>query len=124
MLSNTYAVVQEDSEIEWKYSRVSLIITYARYSAVPPPLNIISSLINIITNTNAQVEPDIYLIENEQDNSKTTKTILSRYHQKKELLKKDYSIDVKDELRNLTEKINLINAYLLDQTDVFTPKKI
>ena len=32
ILSNTYSIIQDDSEIEWKYARVCLISTYNIYT--------------------------------------------------------------------------------------------
>lgn len=48
ILSNTYAIIQEDSDIEWKYSRARLIDTYSLYTIMPPPLNFIECIILLI----------------------------------------------------------------------------
>ena len=48
ILSNTYAIVQEDADIEWKYSRARLIDTYSLYTTMPPPLNFIECIILLV----------------------------------------------------------------------------
>ena len=124
MLSNTYSVVQEDSEKEWKYSRVSLIITYSRYSSVPAPLNIFSCFINTICNiftNHTQVAPDTYLVELDIQNSELINNVLKRYHKKKELLRTNDISALREDIEKLVTNVKLLNTYFTDSLETNTP---
>ena len=57
ILSNTYAIIQEDSDVEWKYSRACLIDTYSLYTIMPPPLNFIECIILLICHKPTSITP-------------------------------------------------------------------
>ncbi|XP_013398015.1 short transient receptor potential channel 3-like [Lingula anatina] len=49
MMSNTFEGVYNDSDVEWKFSRAELWMTYVKeYSALPPPFNILPTFRSII----------------------------------------------------------------------------
>lgn len=123
MLSNTYAVIQQDSDIEWKYSRVSLIITYSRYSSVPPPINIFTSLYELCCNNRSQIEQDPYLVDDENlnYNDDLVKRILLRYQKKKEIEKCNDLTTLKEDVTKLNSDIKILYNFLNDSFDCFTP---
>lgn len=45
MMGNTYAIIDELSEVEWKYGRASLIWNMTKTSSVPMPVNIVTTFI-------------------------------------------------------------------------------
>lgn len=123
MLSNTYAIIQEDSDIEWKYSRVSLIITYSRYSSAPPPINIFSTIYEFFFKNSYQIEQDPYLVDeqNEKYNDNLVHKILVRYHNKKEI-EKTYDLStLKQDITKLTSDIKILYNFLNESFDCFTP---
>ena len=120
MLSNTYAIVQEDAEKEWKYSRVSLIITYSKYSPIPPPLNIILLIINCFI-TSSQITPSIYTIDLNKDNFELTQKLLKRYHIKKKNLEQNEFHEIKNKLQIVQDNFTKLNHFLTEQCDIYTP---
>ena len=127
MLSNTYAIIQEDAEKEWKYSRVSLIITYSKYSSIPPPLNIISIMYSCFNN--AQIEPSVYMIDLNNDSLQLTQKLLNRYHQKKNCtsVEKQEIHEVHDmqemqkNIDSLTKDVQKLTAFLTEHCEIYTP---
>lgn len=45
MMSNTYTIIDERSEVEWKFGRASLIWNMTKTSSVPMPVNIVATFI-------------------------------------------------------------------------------
>jgi len=119
MLSNTYAIIQEDAEKEWKYSRVSLIITYSKYSAIPPPLNMLSSLFYTCYN-NVSIEPEIYTIDLNENKFRLTTKLLNRYHTKKDIQLNELT-DIRNKIDILSANFENLNKFLSEQCEIYTP---
>ena len=117
MLSNSYCIIQEDSDIEWKYSRVCLIITYSMYAPVPPPLNILYR-IYCYCNKNYQIEPIIYQLDYNEFQLQYTKNVLVRYYNKIEQKKIINIDDLGKKIDDLYLKINNLSSSLYEILDL------
>ena len=84
ILSNTYAIIQDDSETEWKYARVCVISTYHIYTMTPPPLNILEYIYNcFFPNNTIQVSPYYIDTPDSRQHISCTQNIVSKYKNKK-----------------------------------------
>ncbi len=106
ILSNTYAIIQDDSETEWKYARVCLISTYNIYTITPPPLNIIECIYNCFNTSNSiQVSPYYIDTPDSRQNTSSTQKVVGKYYNRKQL----------DRENNLLEEINQkLNSLLIN----------
>ena len=120
MLSNSYTLVQESSDIEWKFSRACLIITYSKYTALPPPINIIGTLINIFKCNNYQIEPENnYQIDIDNNSAKE---IITRYNkQPLEILTSDSVNNLQTQINKLSEQVIILTDILSDTNDTDSP---
>lgn len=111
ILSNTYSVIQEESDTEWKYARVCLIKTYNMYTKTPPPINIIEYIIRLFTNKAKQIEP--YRLDSPENNFQTTLNIVKKYNdQPIEILTSNSIIDLQMKINNLNNNIDLLVSHL------------
>ena len=117
MLSNSYCIIQEDSDIEWKYSRVCLIISYSMYAPVPPPLNIIYRLYSYFNN-NKQIEPVVYQIDYNDLQLQYTHNLLMRYYNKIEQKKNINIYDLNTKIDDMCLKINNLSTSLYEILDL------
>ena len=96
ILSNTYSIIQDDSEIEWKYARVCLISTYNIYTMTPPPINIVEYLYNCCKSNNSiHVSPYYIDTPDSRQNISSTQKIIGKYSDEK---KSDREKDLLDEI--------------------------
>lgn len=116
MLSNSYAIIQEDSDIEWKFSRVCLIITYSMYYCFPPPLNIFYRIIEPCFRVN-KVEPVIYKLDIDPSELITTQNLIERFYSKKKLIENKPN-DLEYRLENISRKLELFSNRLYHSTDL------
>jgi len=49
MMNDSYSRIRDNADIEWKFSRFSLILEYEAASALPPPISVFQILFEIIT---------------------------------------------------------------------------
>jgi len=49
MMNDSYSRVRDNADIEWKFSRFSLILEYEAASALPPPISVLQIFFEIIT---------------------------------------------------------------------------
>lgn len=116
ILSNTYSVIQEDSDIEWKYSRVCLISTYNMYTNMPPPLNILEYIYNMIMTPNqATVEP--YYIdtpESTRSSKDTTNKVLMKLKNKKNV---STNMIYSGEIDEIKKRLDILSSHILSLMD-------
>ena len=120
ILSNSYSIIQEDSDKEWKYSRVTLIITYSLYSPIPSPLNIIYRLYNLYF-YNKKIEPVIYNFSDPKFYENSQK-IINRYYDKLKMNEKE-DLNINNKIDKLQNKIDNLSSIIFDFLDL-SPKKI
>jgi len=48
VMSSTYEKVNSNANIEWKYSRVALLLQYKDQKSLPPPFNIVSFMVKLL----------------------------------------------------------------------------
>lgn len=112
ILSNTYAIVQEDSDIEWKYSRARLIDTYSLYTIMPPPLNIIECILLLIFSKHHSVIAPYFVDEPEtiEEYQQNTQKIVKIYQEEPiEILN---SKDLHSQMNKLSKDIQYLTQII------------
>lgn len=119
MMSNSYQIIFEKSDTEWKFSRSKLWISYFDAgSTVPPPFNLIpspKSIFKILTcrkNSKKQWTPEDTHRANERYFG-VMKFIIRRYVTNEQRKSEDYSI-TEDDIQEVRQDISSFKYELLD----------
>ena len=123
ILSNTYSLIQADSDTEWKYSRALLIMTYSLYSPIPPPFNIISNIIKCLIPKKYKVDI-CYEIKDENEHHSTS-LVIERYLKKNNNhIVDQYDIDnLSIKINKLSFDIELLSEYIYEYNSNLSPSK-
>lgn len=125
ILSNTYAIVQEDSDIEWKYSRARLIDTYSLYTIMPPPLNIIECIIILLCSKQRKVIVPYFVDEPEtiEEYQLNTQNIVKIYHAEPiEILTSTNISDLHSQINKLSKDIQYLTQ-IISTSPVHSPSR-
>lgn len=118
ILSNTYSVIQEDSDIEWKYSRVCLISNYNIYTLTPPPINILEYIykkILIFVSPSKKIEP-YYIDTPESQNKNIIRKIVLRRKRKMN------DLDTNNEIKEIKNRLDILSSHILSLIDLIVQK--
>jgi hypothetical protein len=123
ILSNTYAIIQEDSDMEWKYSRARLIDTYSLYTPVPPPFNLIECIIKACHCSKPTVVPYLENEDNLQKNEQqVTRSIVQLYNEQPlEVLTSTSITSLQLQINNLSNNIKTLTN-IISISPLNTPK--
>jgi len=131
MMADTYSVIRENSDLEWKFSRYSLIQEYSFANLLPPPLNLILYFIQMIyyiincSFTKPHVLDmegnGIYRKNKKEDNQ--VKELLEHY---KEAFLEHEELNLKESVENsiqmVRDRVDLINLHRVEDRDYMESK--